>query len=49
MWITHATNCRALTKSARNQIDATMLEEMADGFDAEARRIGFAAKENSAR
>lgn len=35
----HATNCRALSKSARNDVDRTMLEELADDMDAEANRI----------
>ena len=34
-----AIDCRALAKSARNQIDATMLEDIAAELDAEARTI----------
>lgn len=36
---TRAIDCRALAKSARNQIDAAMLEEIAEELDAEARKI----------
>jgi hypothetical protein len=34
-----AIDCRALAKSARNQIDAAMLEDIAGELDEEARRI----------
>jgi hypothetical protein len=34
-----AIDCRALAKSASNQIDAAMLEDIAAELDAEARRI----------
>ena len=34
-----AIDCRALAKSARNQIDATMLEDIAAELDSEARKI----------
>lgn len=34
-----AIDCRALAKSARNQVDAAMLEDIAAELDAEAREI----------
>lgn len=35
----HAQDCRALAKYAANEVDAAMLEEMADELDAEAAKI----------
>jgi len=34
-----AIDCRALAKSARNEVDAAMLEEIADEMEAEAQLI----------
>ena len=34
-----ASDCRALAKSARNEDDAALLEEIADEMDAEAERV----------
>jgi hypothetical protein len=34
-----ASDCRALSKGARNQVDKAMLEDIADQLDEEARKI----------
>jgi hypothetical protein len=43
-----ARDCRALAKSARNQTDAAMLEEIAEELDAEARRIAARVRPDKA-
>jgi hypothetical protein len=40
-----AIDCRALAKSARNEIDAGLLEEIAAEFDEEAERMEAATRE----
>ena len=44
-----ATDCRALAKSARNPMDAEMLEEIADELDQEARKIEAAKVSRTTR
>lgn len=44
-----AIDCRALAKSARSQIDAAMLEDIAAELDAEARRIDSETVERATR
>jgi hypothetical protein len=39
-----AIDCRALAKSARNQVDAAMLEDIAAELDNEAKRIDAGEK-----
>ena len=43
-----ARECRALAKSARNESDAGLLEEIAEELDAKARRIEAEAKPEGA-
>jgi hypothetical protein len=44
-----AIDCRALAKGARSQVDAAMLEEIAEEFDQEARKIEGRARAWKAR